>query len=52
MTIDLEGLHNTATEYLDRLGVFDIDHYGWLNEDDVEPRRTASPPNRHGFNAS
>jgi len=37
MTVDLDVLRKTTDELLRSRGVFDVDAFGWLNEDDVDP---------------
>lgn len=37
MTVDLDALKKEAEALLHARAVFDIDHYGWLNEDDLDP---------------
>jgi hypothetical protein len=53
MTVDLEALRKVIDELLCSRGVFDVDNFGWLNEDDVDPEFvgyamwTMSPPYDH-----
>lgn len=53
MTVDLEALRKAIEELLDSRGVFDVDAFGWLNEDDVDPEYVGyamwalSPPFDH-----
>jgi hypothetical protein len=55
MLPDFESLRTAAVEGLHQREVFDIDAYGWLNEDDVDPdfvgyaMWTTSPPYDHDF---
>lgn len=57
MLNDFEALRTAIVEQLDRRNVFDIDAYGWLNEDEVDPgfpgyaMWTTSPPYDHDFEA-
>jgi len=37
MTVDLDALRKAVEELLWSRGVFDVDTYGWLNENDVDP---------------
>jgi hypothetical protein len=37
MTVDLDALGKKTEELLHSRGVFDVDAYGWLNENDVDP---------------
>jgi hypothetical protein len=37
MTVDLDVLRKTTEELLCSRGVFDVDAFGWLNENDVDP---------------
>jgi|GEM_PF-1367854 len=37
MVVDLDALKKEAEGLLRARAVFDIDHYGWLNEDDMDP---------------
>jgi hypothetical protein len=37
MTVDLDALSKETEELLNSRGVFDVDHFGWLNADDVDP---------------
>jgi len=53
MTVDLDSLRETTEGLLRGRGVFDIDAFGWLNEDDVDPEFVGyamwalSPPYDH-----
>jgi hypothetical protein len=55
MTVDLDVLRNTTEELLRGRGVFDVDAFGWLNENDVDPEFVGyamwalSPPYDHDF---
>jgi hypothetical protein len=55
MLPEFEVLRSAAIEQLERHRVFDIDAYGWLNEDEVDPvftgyaMWTTSPPYDHDF---
>jgi hypothetical protein len=55
MTVDLEVLRNTIEELLCSRGVFDVDAFGWLNANDVDPEFVGyamwalSPPYDHHF---
>lgn len=55
MTVDLDVLRKTTEELLRSRGVFDVDAFGWLNEDDVDPEFVGyamwalSPPYTHDF---
>ena len=55
MTVDLHALRNTIEELLCSRGVFDIDAFGWLNEEEVDPEFVGyamwaqSPPYAHDF---
>jgi hypothetical protein len=55
MPVDLDVLRKTTEELLCSRGVFDVDAFGWLNEDDVDPEFvgyamwTLSPPYNHDF---
>ena len=55
MTVDLDVLRNATEELLRTRGVFDIDAYGWLNENDEDPKFIGyamwalSPPYAHDF---
>jgi hypothetical protein len=57
MSSDFDSLRRAASERLQARGVFDIDAYGWMNEDDVDPdfvgyaMWTTSPPYDHDFEA-
>ncbi len=57
MTVDLNVLRNTTEELLYSRGVFDVDAFGWLNENDVDPEFIGyvmwalSPPYDHDFDA-
>jgi hypothetical protein len=57
MLHELKSLRNQAVERLERRSVFDIDAYGWLNADDVDPDLvgyamwTLTPPYDHDFEA-
>src|SRR5882672_418197 len=50
MNVDLDALRKKTEELLLSRGVFDVDAFGWLNEDDVDPEFvgyamwTLSPP--------
>lgn len=37
MTVDLDALRKKTEELLHSRGVYDVDAYGWLNENDVDP---------------
>jgi len=37
MTVDLDALRKETEELLHSRGVFDVDNFGWLNADDVDP---------------
>ncbi len=53
MTVDLDALRKTTEELLRSRGVFDIDAFGWLNANDVDPEFVGyamwalSPPYDH-----
>jgi len=55
MTVELDLLRKTTEELLCSHGVFDVDAFGWLNEDDVDPEFVGyamwalSPPYNHDF---
>jgi hypothetical protein len=55
MTVDLDVLRKTTEELLHGRGVFDVDAYGWLNADKVDPEFAGyamwalSPPYDHDF---
>jgi hypothetical protein len=55
MSVDLELLRKTIEELLCSRGVFDVDDFGWLNADDVDPEFVGyamwalSPPYDHDF---
>jgi hypothetical protein len=55
MTVDLDVLRKTTEKLLCSRGVFDVDAFGWLNEDDVDPEFfgyamwTLNPPYDHDF---
>jgi hypothetical protein len=55
MPVDLDALRKTTEELLHSRGVFDIDAFGWLNADDVDPEFVGyaiwalSPPYDHDF---
>ena len=57
MTVDLDVLRKTTEELLCSRGVFDVDAFGWLNENDVDPEFVGYalwalyPPYEHDFNA-
>jgi hypothetical protein len=56
MLPELETLHAAAVHLLEARSLFDIDAYGWLNEDDMDPEFvgyamwTLTPPYEHDFN--
>jgi len=37
MTVDLDALRKETEELLHSRGVFDVDHFGWLSQDEVDP---------------
>jgi hypothetical protein len=55
MTVDLEVLRETVEKLLCSRGLFDIDSFGWLNENDEDPEYIGyvmwalSPPYEHDF---
>src|SRR5713226_9400042 len=55
MTVDLDALRKETEELLHSRGVFDVDNFGWLNADDVDPEFVGyamwalSPPYDHDF---
>jgi hypothetical protein len=55
MAVDLDVLRKTTEKLLHSRGVFDVDAFGWLNEDDVDPEFVGyamwalSPPYDHDF---
>jgi len=55
MTVDLDALRKKIEELLHSRGVFDVDAFGWLNENDVDPEFVGyamwalSPPYDHHF---
>jgi hypothetical protein len=55
MTIDLNALNKTTEELLCNRRVFDVDSFGWLNEEDEDPEYIGyvmwalSPPYEHDF---
>jgi hypothetical protein len=57
MTVDLDVLRNTIEELLCSRGVFDVDTFGWRNENDVDPEFVGyamwalSPPFQYDFHA-
>jgi hypothetical protein len=57
MTVDLHALRNTIEELLSSRGVFDIDSFGWVNEEEVDPEFVGyamwaqSPPYDHDFDS-
>jgi hypothetical protein len=55
MTVDLDALRKNTEELLCGRGVFDVDAFGWLNENEVDPEFVGyamwalSPPYDHHF---
>jgi hypothetical protein len=55
MPFELNVLRNATEEHLHRRGIFDIDDYGWLSENEVDPEFTGyamwatAPPYEHDF---
>src|SRR5260370_42090975 len=53
MTVDLDALRKEAEELLHSRGVFDVDRFGWLSQDEVDPEYVGyamwalSPPYDH-----